>query len=61
MKQIIEVKNIKERLRYIEISVKCCNLHLIMVTECKGRKNGAEAIFEEIVVIEPVNIFEKFL
>lgn len=57
--EITEVKNIKERLRYIKISVKSCNLHLLMVTEGKQGKNGAEAIFEEIV-IEPVIISKKF-
>ena len=42
--EIIEVENIKERLRYME-HMKSCNIYLIIVTEGGRRKNMAETIF----------------
>ena len=57
----IEVENIKERLRYMEHSMKSCNIYLIMVTGGGRRKNMAETIFEEIMTVESTSISEKYL
>lgn len=58
--EIIEVENIKERLRYME-HMKSCNIYLIIVTEGGRRKNMAETIFEEIMTVESTIISEKYL
>ena len=58
--EIIEVENIKERLRYME-HMKSCNIYLIIVTEGGRRKNMAETICEEIMTVESTIISEKYL